>query len=591
MERQMDFTEYMSVKRAFEARNDLQRYNSNALLLFALQLKFQIEDIDTIAVNSLTDSNDDKKCDLVFVDNDKGCAVVAQSYISQDETKAEAKANKAADLNTAASWILTRPIEELPFILQPAAIELREALTNKTIRSLQFWYVHNLPCSENVKNELHTVANTAQSAISRHFPDSEVIEISAIEVGRETLTEWYQSLTIPILVSDSFEVDVPGGFALKSDDNEWEAFVTAVPAKWVYSLFEQYKSNLFSANVRGYLGSRNVEQNINNGIKQTVVESPSLFWAYNNGLTALVNGFLYDTDTHKLKIDGVSIVNGAQTTGAVGSVSREPGDSAMVSARFVKCVNTEIIKNIIKFNNSQNRIEAPDFRSNDPIQRRLVSEFDEIPNALYLGGRRGGDEDIIKRPPNLLPSDTVAQSLLSFHSNPIVAYNEKSRIWLSDNLYSTCFSERTKAKHIIFVYSLVKAIEQKKLELNHLENISQITESQKKQLDFLRYRGAIFLFTYAISRCLEIFLSQAIPDRFKVSFSASVSPENAKTLWEPIIRVAIPFCDKLSPAIEQGLKTRDVVTQVVDDFRRLVESVSSLHAQTFAHFKERIVIE
>jgi len=113
---------------ALDARPDLRRYGDNAHLLFALELKFQIDDIHTVAANALTDGNDDKKCDLIYVDTDNGYIVVAQGYASRDPNRPAAPAQKATDLNTAAAWLLGRPIEELPERLRSAAKEVRDAL-------------------------------------------------------------------------------------------------------------------------------------------------------------------------------------------------------------------------------------------------------------------------------------------------------------------------------------------------------------------------------------------------------------------------------------------------------------------------------
>jgi hypothetical protein len=99
------------------------------------------------------------------------------------------------------------------------------------------------------------------------------------------------------------------------------------------------------------------------------------------------------------------------------------------------CSNRETILNIIRYNNSQNKLEAADFRSNDQIQKRLRKEFEKIPDATYLGGRRGGHDDVLKRPANLMSSDTCAQALATVHQEPVVAYNQKSQIWTSDALY------------------------------------------------------------------------------------------------------------------------------------------------------------
>jgi hypothetical protein len=37
---------------ALQSRTDLEKYGDNALLLFTLQLRFEIEDIDAVATNS-----------------------------------------------------------------------------------------------------------------------------------------------------------------------------------------------------------------------------------------------------------------------------------------------------------------------------------------------------------------------------------------------------------------------------------------------------------------------------------------------------------------------------------------------------------
>ena len=78
---------------------------------------------------------------------------------------------------------------------------------------------------------------------------------------------------------------------------------------------------LFSANVRDYLGSKSSDSNINNGIKKTAEREPENFWAYNNGLTILVK-FLSEYRRKqrmdfKFSFRGMSMVNGAQTTGAI----------------------------------------------------------------------------------------------------------------------------------------------------------------------------------------------------------------------------------------------------------------------------------
>ena len=92
----------------YEAREDLKMmYGDNALMLYALQLRFDIEDIISVASESLTDGHDDKKCDLIFVERELGIAVIAQAYNKTNPKQSDlAPSNKASDLNAAAAWVL-----------------------------------------------------------------------------------------------------------------------------------------------------------------------------------------------------------------------------------------------------------------------------------------------------------------------------------------------------------------------------------------------------------------------------------------------------------------------------------------------------
>jgi hypothetical protein len=149
---------------------------------------------------------------------------------------------------------------------------------------------------------------------------------------------------------------------------------------------------LFSANVREYLGSRASDPNINFGIKRTAESEPANFWVFNNGLTVLVNGYAIEKlrgDKKRIDIMGMSIVNGAQTTGAIGSLKKLPKETAFVQVRFVETKNSELVLNIIQFNNSQNKVTASDFRSTDNVQKRLKEQFTKIHKVEYTGGRRG----------------------------------------------------------------------------------------------------------------------------------------------------------------------------------------------------------
>lgn len=574
-------------EQAFQSRTDLAQYGDNALGLFALGLRFGLEDLDTVAANSITDGSDDKKCDIVYIDPDEGHAVLAQCYCSQ-KPRQSAPANKASDLNTAVGWLLQRPHSDLPGRLRPIATELRQAIIDGSIQELHVWYLHNLPESENVSQELVTVEHTIDAALKSHFPGKK-LRVSTLEVGTTTLDDWYGETQSPILVSDTFRIRIPAGFEVVGQ--KWKAYVTTVPGRFLYAAYRKYRAKLFSANVREYLGSRRSDANINNGIKQSAQESPADFWVYNNGLTALVHSYGVSENKHgflTLKITGLSIVNGAQTTGAIGSISRPPSEDVLVPVRFIVTSDRDTIFDIIEFNNSQNKVTASDFRSRDRIQRKLREEIAAIPQCEYQGGRRGGASDAIRRNPNLLPPYTVGQALAAMQGDPEVAYNQKSDIWACDRLYSRYFNEDITGGHIVFAYSLLRCIEARKTTLvSKSKGSSGLTEPEVKELEYFRQRGSTYMLVSAIAGCLETILSRRITKIARLSFGR-LSPKEAQRVWESVVQVCVSFCPQLQDAFADGLKNKERIKKTLGIFQSLVQATANPNALTFKKFAEKV---
>lgn len=577
-------------EQALAARNDLDVYGDNALGLFALALRYQIDDLHSVAAESLTDGSDDKKCDILHIDLEEELAVVAQCYTCSKQ-KPSAPANKASDLNTAIGWLLQRPLKDLPLRLRPLAQELRAAIEDGQIRQLQFWYIHNLPESNNVGNELKTVEASAKAALAT-MPNAGKVQVSAHEIGREHLEDWYNDTLSPILVSDIIEIEIEGGFEVKGDN--WRAYVAPIPARVLSSLYRKHKSKLFSANVRDYLGSRRSDANINNGIKKSAETSPGDFWVYNNGITVLVNSYelVEKSKKVKLKIKGISIVNGAQTTGAIGSLSKLPDPKVMVPARFVQAPDPELVRNVIQFNNSQNKITASDFRSTDRIQKRLKEQIAQIPEAEYEGGRRGGHSDVISRSKRLLPSYTVGQALASFHGDPVVAYNQKSNIWVSDKLYARYFPEDITGSHVVFAYSLLRSVEEEKKDLvaKFKAKPNSLTSQEETLLEYFRHRGSTYLLVSAIAGSLETIIGHKIPNRFKTSFDDKISPAKGAVYWSQIVKVTSPFSPQLSEAFSDGLKNSEKVNTAQNTFRSLVQATSAANSSVFEKFRQFVSI-
>lgn len=579
----------------FKARTDLEQFGNNALLLYALDLKFDIDDIDSFASENIVDNNNDKKCDLIYIDPESKTAIVTQSYFAK-AIKKEAKANKASDLNTAVGWLLSRDISKVPATIKDSASALRAAIKENSIDAIEFWFLHNCHESKNVKNELETVSVTASNALKTHYIENTTVSVKSIEVGIETIEEWFKSSKATILVSDSFTIKIPGGYKITEDD--WEAFSTAIPIEWLHNISKNHKKSLFSANVRDYLGSRKSDSNINNGIKNTAEKKSEMFWVYNNGITAIVNTFkpIFDNEKQQyteLQIEGISIVNGAQTTGAIGSLNTAPKGNGLVAARFIKSNNKTTVKNVIKYNNSQNKISPSDFRSIDQYQEKLRKEFANYKEEInYTGGRRGGDEDKIKRPQNYLPFEKVTQSLAAFHQTPGLAYNSKTELWESDTLYSKIFNSETTAEHIIFVYSLFKNISDYKLTLmSKFKKDGNLIEDEDKNLVFLRKRGSNYILIAGIAASLETITNKPITNKSNYKFLKKLSLDKAILLWTPIVQSTIAFNNAFDLSLSTALKNSDQILKDIDVFKSFISSTKSVMHKIYSDFASNVSTE
>ena len=437
---------------------------------------------------------------------------------------------------------------------------------------LYFWYVHNLNEQNNpqIAEELSAMQTSARILLKSLFSGSET-EVFAFEVGNETIEKWYNASSKQINVTGTFEVETPKvGFEIIG--TKWKAYITAVSAKWLKEQYITYKNDLFSGNPRTYLGSGKKKNKINLGIMETIAQQPCNFWAYNNGVTALVNSYSVTEDEdgkeQHLSISGITIINGAQTTGAISSV--DTLKDAWVPIRFIVCNDAEIIDEIINNNNKQNEILPSDLRSNDKTQNRLRTEFEPYTKLYYSGGRRGNIRP--SRSKEILDPYIVAQALLAFHGDCVTAYNSKNDLWSSDQLYSSIFPENLTAKHIIFTYSLARAIDSYKLELQQKgENRTAIEEKQHK---YLAKRGAKMLFLYTVSKCMEGVIGKKVRDNWAFAFRDNSDFDALVCNWKTVIKSILPMsCSPLEIALTDGLKSKELSENAADTVVGLFASV------------------
>lgn len=160
-----------------------------------------------------------------------------------------------------------------------------------------------------------------------------------------------------------------------------EAFYGQITGEQIGDWWAKYRTRLFARNIRSILG----ETDVNAEIRQTLEHRPDSFWYFNNGITivarraqrSMAGGSGRDFAT--FHCDDISVVNGAQTVGAIGKFSElhpdKCGDVLVPVRIIVRGEDIGFGDEVTKTNNRQNRIENRDFVSLDPEQSRIRSEL------------------------------------------------------------------------------------------------------------------------------------------------------------------------------------------------------------------------
>ena len=174
-----------------------------------------------------------------------------------------------------------------------------------------------------------------------------------------------------VILSNWGKVDVP-----------FVSYYGTISAATVGEWYKNFGNALFAKNIRFYKGNTDV----NEGMKKVLLQEPEKFYYYNNGIKLLCKSIqrkAKDSTTNVtglFALEGVSLVNGAQTTGTIGSLflnNPEQVSKAIVMIQIIdlSSVDTETTTQITRLSNTQNRIENKDFAALDPEQDRLRTEL------------------------------------------------------------------------------------------------------------------------------------------------------------------------------------------------------------------------
>lgn len=411
--------------------------------------------------------------------------------------------------------------------------QFRIAIEAGEIENIDLLYVHNLPESINVSRELQTVEGHFRTTLS-----NENIAVRSHELGKTKIDHLFSAQDSHIEVKEP--IDFPSEIGIRQNGDNWTAGVATVRAEWLHALYEKYGDKLYSANYRGFLGADG-RKRVNSGIRETAEKEPKDFWAFNNGITLLTLAMKEKKDRIQ-ELQGISIINGAQTSGTIGSIdkSKTAIDDVKLLCRVIECSDQSTIDKIVRFNNTQNAITTWDRFSNDADQIRLFEEFGELE---YAYNRKRGFNAIGDQ----IGIEQVLQPLLAFHGRPRDAVRGKAQLFLQSQAYRSAFEDK-KARHILFVYSLARAIDNRRLTLKEKSNKEALISAEKLQLALLRNLNFKPFLIAVIAKSLETIVGTYC-DPLTVSFKPDSVRGTVLTelsaRWMPIVEAVLPLLTAL----------------------------------------------
>ncbi len=180
---------------------------------------------------------------------------------------------------------------------------------------------------------------------------------------------------IEIVLDQDFGGPLPI-LSAQQPEADHESYLAVISGEMLARIYDRWGARLLEQNVRVFLQARG---KVNRGIRVTLENEPSMFFAYNNGITATAEKVDIKTVGDRLllhKLHNFQIVNGGQTTASLYNAKLRSQDLSQTFVQMKLSVVTperasELVPKISEYANSQNRVNAADFFANHPFHVRI----------------------------------------------------------------------------------------------------------------------------------------------------------------------------------------------------------------------------
>ena len=385
--------------------------------------------------DDITDGMDDKQIDAIMIDDDKQTIFVIQGkFIGSTAVDAEPLKEVLS------SWMQLRDIVRLQEVgnikLKRKLSEVAKAFEDDYEVVFELITTSTLTASAN--NDLATFQKQlADLAENEDFPSSITV------IDKEELKRRYDLALEMENPSITHTIDLSGNRFLPLTLAGTQVIVAAIPLSECINIPGIKDGTLFQKNVRQSLGLNNA---VNKGIKNTIYSDKHRdFFFFHNGITAICNKM--ELQDHKLKLSGLSVVNGCQSLNTIISCSEriKKLEDTFVLFRFYEIPLRERADRISINTNSQSAVKPRDLRSNDKRVLGLKKLFEQKYPSGYFITKRGEQAPADKDKNFVLDLSDLGKCLIAWYSKrPNISYSEAK---IFDKYFEQLFKRENKPEN------------------------------------------------------------------------------------------------------------------------------------------------
>lgn len=183
--------------------------------------------------------------------------------------------------------------------------------------------------------------------------------------------------------------------AASGAETEFPSYLAVIRGRQLAEIYDRWGARLLESNIRSFIQAS--RRSVNEGIRDTIRDNPRMFFSYNNGLSATADSLETRADGAGVRIlsaRNLQIVNGGQTTASLHAALRHsPENLDQVHVQIKVTVvpsdrSEDVVPNISKFANSQNKVSAADFFSNHPFHLWIEGYSRRVAAPPSPGGNR-----------------------------------------------------------------------------------------------------------------------------------------------------------------------------------------------------------